>query len=413
MRAAEVLPFVGEALAGENLNGARVLLIVPDLTRTAPVGIFFRAIHQALAGCVSRLDVMFALGTHPPMDLASMCRRLEITPEDRQGMYQSVDLLNHQWNSDAALDTLGVLSREEVSTLTRGLFECEVPVRINRCVHNYDLLLIVGPVFPHEVVGFSGGNKYLFPGISGPEILNFFHWLGAVITNPRIIGHADTPVRSVIDQAAQMVPVPKRAFALVVDESGLQDAFYGTPETAWRDAVSASRKRHIVRHDQPYTTVVSHCPPMYSELWVAGKCMYKLEPVVADGGELVIVAPHLAEISQAHGMSIRSIGYHVRDYFLEQWEQFAGYPWGVLAHSTHVRGIGTYQGGIEHGRIRVTLASQISREVCDEIGLGYRSLSEIPSLADGSETLVVPKAGEILHRLRDEPEWAQPFGDAP
>ncbi len=79
----------------------------------------------------------------------------------------------------------------------------DVPVEINRLVFDYDQIIIIGPVFPHEVVGFSGGNKYLFPGVGGPEILNFFHWLGAVVTNPMIIGNKWTPVRKVVDRAGR------------------------------------------------------------------------------------------------------------------------------------------------------------------------------------------------------------------
>lgn len=105
--------------------------------------------------------------------------------------------------------------------------------------------------------------------------------------------------------------------------------------------------------------------------------MYKLEPVVADGGELIIYAPHIHEISITHGALIRRIGYHCRDYFLKQWDRYKDVPWGVLAHSTHVRGIGTYEGGVERCRVQVTLATRISREICEEINLGYRDPATI------------------------------------
>ena len=89
-----------------------------------------------------------------------------------------------------------------------------------------------------------------------------------------------------------------------------------------------------------------------------------MEPVIADGGEVIIYAPHIHEFSVVHGKVIREIGYHVRDYFVKQWDRFKDYPWGVLAHSTHLRGIGTFENGIEHPRIQVTLATGISAEEC-------------------------------------------------
>src|SRR5208283_3892323 len=122
---------------------------------------------------------------------------------------------------------------------------------------------------------------------------------------------------------------------------------------------------------KPFRTILSCAPPMYDELWTAGKCMYKLEPVLADGGELIIYAPHLKEISVTHGSHIEAIGYHCRDYFLKQWDRFKHIPWGVLAHSTHVRGLGVFADGVENCRDQVSLASQISPEKCAKINLGY------------------------------------------
>jgi len=139
--------------------------------------------------------------------------------------------------------------------------------------------------------------------------------------------------------------------------------------------------------------------------------MYKLEPVVADGGELIIYAPHIHGISLTHGELIRGVGYHWRDYFLQQWDRFKHYPWGTIAHSTHVRGLGTYENGVEHCRVQVTLATGIPEEVCRSINLGYRDPASInPADYAGREEegiLYVPKAGEMLFHLRERPEWAR------
>jgi len=404
---------VREAVAklAPELAAERVLLIVPDHTRTAPIGPVFKALFDEIGAGARTFDVMVALGTHPPMSEEAICERLEISPEERRSRYSGVRLLNHAWDDPGALTVLGVIPAQEIHELSGGLFSMDVEVKANRRLLDYDRIVIIGPVFPHEVVGCSGGNKYLFPGVSGPEVLNFFHWLGAVITNPMIIGNKYTPVRKVVDRAASLVPVPKFCFCLVVDGPYLAGIFAGTPEAAWDRASDLSRERHIVSKPKPFQTVLSRAPLMYDELWVGGKCMYKLEPVVADGGELIIYAPHINEISVTHGALIREIGYHCRDYFLKQWDRFKDYPWGVLAHSTHVRGIGTYQDGVEEDRILVTLATGIDEETCRSINLGYRDPASIKiedfEDRESEGILYVPKAGEMLYHLDQRPEWAK------
>jgi len=226
-----------------------------------------------------------------------------------------------------------------------------------------------------------------------------------------IIGNKWTPVRKVVDRAAALVDVDKRCFAMVVaPDKSLAGLAFGTPESAWDAASELSRVIHITRVPKPFQTVLSCAPPMYDDLWVAGKCMYKLEPVVEDGGELIIYAPHVHEVSVTHGRLIEEVGYHCRDYFLKQWDKFKRYPWGVLAHSTHVHGIGTFENGVEQGRIRVTLATGIPEATCRKINLGYRDPSTIRiedfqnREADG--ILYVPKAGEMLYQLEKPPQWA-------
>jgi len=399
----EVENFVRALALSEKYRGKRVLLIVPDNTRTAPIGTLFKLLHAELAGVTSALDVMFALGTHPPMSELAMCARLEVTLTERYSIYSGVNFLNHTWDERRELAHLGTIDKKEVLALSEGLFEMEVPVSIHRAALNYDELILVGPVFPHEVVGFSGGNKYLFPGIGGPEVLNFFHWLGAVNTNAKTIGNKWTPVRRVVDRAAAMLPTPRSCFCLVVDGPRWAGIFFGSPEAAWDQASDLSSQVHIVTKTCAFKTILSVAPTMYDELWVGGKCMYKLEPVLADGGELIIYAPHIHEVSSTHGNVLQQIGYHCRDYFLKQWERFSHLPWGVLAHSTHVYGQGTYEAGVEVARAQVTLATGISRERCRELNLGYRDFRSIrPADYESREAegvLLVPSAGERLFRL--------------
>jgi len=407
----QVAGVIAQACHAKDYRDKKVLLIVPDGTRTAPVGLLFQTLYRQIGEAAKAFDVLIALGTHQPMSESAICRRLEISEAERGDSYRRIRFFNHAWNDPAALKSIGVIPAGEISRLSSGLFAMDVPVHVNRMLFDYDQIIIVGPVFPHEVAGFSGGNKYLFPGVAGPEILNFFHWLGAVITTPKIIGNKWTPVRRVVDRAGSMVEVPKLCFCMVVEGEGLAGLFAGTPESAWEGASDLSRQRHIVYKEKPFHTILSCAPKMYDEVWTGGKAMYKLEPVLADGGELIIYAPHISKVCVAHGKVIEEVGYHCRDYFLKQWERFKHYPWGVLAHCAHVYGLGTFENGVENPRARVALATQIPPEKCRRINLGYRDPNSIRiedfANRENEGILLVPKAGETLFRLKNPPDWAK------
>ncbi len=384
------------------VDGQRVLLIVPDGTRSCPIDVVFPLIHAGLSSRVAALDVMIALGTHQPMSQEAIYARMGIDAAAHASTYAGVNFLNHAWDDADALMEVGSFKKSEIHELTGGLFEMDVQVTCNKHLADYDLALILGPVFPHEVAGFSGGNKYLFPGVSGPDVLHVFHWLGALITNHEIIGSKWTPVRKVIDAAAAMVPIERRAFCMVVEGGGLAGMYFGSPEDAWSKAADHSAQLHIRYTGRQFDTVLSCAPPMYPDLWTGGKCMYKLEPVVADGGELIIYAPHITEVSAVHGELLGQVGYHVRDYFRAQWERFEHLPWGILAHSTHVKGAGTYVDGVERPRVEVVLATGIPEAVCRQINLGYRDPAGIePGAFAGRQdegVLLVERAGEMLYR---------------
>ena len=400
----ETRAIVGDALASLPVDGKRVLFVIPDGTRTMPMPLLFGLFQALLGGRVAALDFLVALGTHQPMDDAALSKLVgQPVVAGRAGASR---IHNHEWHDPAMFAPIGVIPAAEISALTGGRLAQDVPVSLNRRIFDYDHVVICGPVFPHEVVGFSGGNKYYFPGIAGPEIINFTHWLGALITNFEVIGSGYTPVRAVIDRAASMVTVPTSCLALVVTPEGLAGLYFGSAREAWERASALSSKRHIVWLDRPMRQVLSVMPPMYADIWTAGKGMYKIEPAVADGGEVIIYAPHITEVSVTHGRILEEIGYHCRDYFLAQPERFAQYPGGVLAHSTHVKGMGTYDAGtgIETPRVQVTLATGISEARCRKINLGYRDPASIDVRAwQGREAegiLLVPRAGEMLYRLK-------------
>ncbi|MFC2075973.1 lactate racemase domain-containing protein [candidate division KSB1 bacterium] len=400
----EVREFITESIDPSDYRDRRVLVVIPDHTRTGPLPLLFRTIADHLKPVTRQLDFMVALGTHPAMEPDAIDRLVGMTADERRKNYGETQVVNHEWDNPDHLVTVGSIPADEIKTISGGLLGEEVPVTLNRAVTEYDPILLVGPVFPHEVVGFSGGNKYLFPGIAGKEIINFTHWLGALISNPAINGEIETPVRRVIDRAASMLQSRRLNLSMVVTHDGLKGLFYGEPEAAYREAAALSAAVQIVYKPRAFSRVLSMAPEMYDDVWTAGKCMYKLEPVVADGGELIIYAPHVTEISYTHGKILDKIGYHVRDYFLEQWDRFKDVPRGVLAHSTHVRGIGTYKDGVEKPRVTVTLATQISPERCARVNLGYMNPDDInPAEWEGREeegVLLVPNAGEKLHRLK-------------
>jgi nickel-dependent lactate racemase len=390
---------LSEALAKLDARAKWVLAIIPDNTRTLPMPAAFETIAEACVPRARTLSFLIALGTHPPLTEDELARHLGPRFHD----FPSVQILQHRWDDQAALARVGTITREEMEEISGGLLQEDVPVHINRMVLEHDLLLLLGPVFPHEVVGFSGGHKYLFPGIAGPEILHASHWLGALITNPKVNGHRDTPVRALIERAATLIPTPRVGISLVMRGHDLIGLFVGEVKEAWAAAAALSAEVNIVWADRAYSTVISMAPRMYRELWTAGKCMYKLEPVVEDGGTLIIYGPHIREVSVTHGKWLFEIGYHTRDYFLAQWDKYKHIPWAVLAHSTHVKGIGTYRNGVERPRIEVVLATGLPEKVCRRINLGYRDpASTRPEEFLGREKegiLVVPNAGEVLWRL--------------
>jgi len=394
--------FMAEALANIDVDRKKVLVVIPDSTRTMPLHIFYRLMHEQLGHRVGELSYLIALGTHQPMSDEAIDRMLGRAGSEipRYRVY------NHRWDDPNQLREIGWISKAEVEKISGGLFGEDVPVHINKLIYDYDHLMVLAPTFPHEVVGFSGGNKYFFPGISGPEILNFFHWLGAVITNREVIGTKYTPIREVVDLAASKIDLPKTCFSMVITGKGVKGIFAGRPEEAWDRAADLSAQEHIRFVDKPFKEVLSVAPPMYEDVWTAGKCMYKLEPVIQKGGKLIIYAPHITEVSYTHGKHIDEIGYHVRDYFMKQMDKFGHIPRGVLAHSTHVKGSGTYENGEEIPNVDVVLATSIPEERCRKINLGYMDPStiDIDAYRDREQEgiLYVPKAGEILYRLNDQ-----------
>lgn len=399
-----VRTLIKQAFQKTDLSGKRILVIIPDHTRTAPIDLFFKAIFDEIGTTVRKLDYIIALGTHRALSEEEIYRRVGITNDERISIYQSVTFYNHQWDNPDTLKNIGTISSDEIKEITEGILEESVPVTINKIIFDYDQLLVISPVFPHEVVGFSGGNKYFFPGISGPELTSLFHWLGALITNLKIIGIKNTPVRDVLDRAAQFIDVPRLCFSLVMRGEQLSGLFFGSPEESWAKAADLSSHVNIVYKKRRFQKVLSMPSEMYDDLWTAAKAMYKLEPVVGEGGTLIIYAPWIKEVSYTHGRLIDKVGYHVRDFFLKQPGKYGWVPGIIKAHSTHVKGSGTYENGVEKPRINVILATGIPEERCHRINVGYVNPDSI-NISDWMRRedqgiLFVQNAGEVLYRFQ-------------
>jgi lactate racemase len=408
----------GQLLADDQIQGLlasalerqfthqRLLVLIPDHTRSLPLPFLFRLLVDVLHD-VKQLDFMVALGTHPPLSVESLNRLVGISAEERATDFKHIGLVNHQWNRPSDLTSLGSIEKDEIRQIAGKNWHSSLPddvnIRINKAALQYDQILVLGPTFPHEVVGFSGGAKYLFPGISGADMIDATHWLGALAGVVRTIGIKATPVRAMIHAAAERLKTPLTVVALVVEGHGLSGLFIGDHVSAWSEAADLSAQRHIRWVDRPFQRVLSCAPPMYDELWTGAKAMYKLEPAVAIGGEVVIYAPHLDTVSHVHGKYIYEVGYHILAYFLNDWERFKHVPLGVLAHSTHLRGSGVMENGIEKPNVKVTLASKISAEDCARLNLGYLDPARINpddwKAKEKDRVLYVPKAGEILYRL--------------
>jgi nickel-dependent lactate racemase len=404
----EVAAFIGEQLAGLDADGRSVCVLVPDGTRVCPLPLLVGAVHRALHGRVSRLNVLIALGTHGAMSEAQLAAHLGYAGRDLAEVYPGTEVRNHEWWRPETFAHLGTIPSARIEHLSEGRMRGDVEVRLNRAVVDHDIALVVGPVLPHEVVGMSGGNKYFFPGVAGQEIIDVSHWLGALITSSEIIGTTGlTPVRALINDGAALIPAETYAFCVVTAEGPaagtLHSISFGDCVSSWASAAEISAATHVTYLDAPVRRVLSLVPEMYDEIWTGAKGFYKVEPVVADGGEVILYAPHIREIATSHPQ-IHEIGYHCRDYFVKQWDRFAGIHWGVLAHSTHLRGAGTYDAetGVERLRVDVTLATAIPAEVCRAANLGYLDPAtvDIEAFAADPDTLVVPRAGEVLFRLR-------------
>jgi nickel-dependent lactate racemase len=403
----EIYKICEEAFSQIDMESKKVIVLIPDNTRHAPIDLFFKTIYNIIGKKVKKLDYMVATGTHLPMTVDQIYKYLSIDEEQHRSKYPNVEFFSHDFNNQESLISLGKISAKEIYEISNGLFNEDINIPINKAIFDYDQILMITPIVPHEAMGFAGGNKYFFPGISSIEFIQTFHWIASTIGTPNIVGVIDTPPRRLINKAAEFIKIPKLCFSFVVNESyDLVCLYAGEPIESWSKAVVYSEKIHIKYVDKQYKLVLAITSDIYEELWVGSKPMYKLETIIADGGELIIYGPKMTEISFVHNEAIKKLGYHVPGYYLKQWEKFKNESKLIMAHSINVCGMGTFENGIETPRIQVTLATGISKETCESVNLHYMDYREIDldewRNKQDDNLLVVEDAGQELFKVKSQ-----------
>jgi len=387
--------------------GARVLSIIPDKTRDDNTDILFPIAAEILQGRqISQFDALVAQGTHVPMTDEEKRSKIGANENSVPGLGHVYD---HQWNVPEELVTIGELSAARVTELTSGLITNAVPVNLNRRLGPgvYDTVLIFSATVPHEVAGFAGGAKYLFPGVAGPDLTHATHWLGALAGIENVIGRVETPTRHMIEAAADFVAaqiITLNSVNTRAEDNRLRThaLFAGDFRGAFRRAAEVSREVHIKYTGRKYQRVVALLDEHYDELWVGGKASYKLGGIIEEGGELIIYAPHLRSISETHGRLIEKYGYapldRVREMVALSTELRDNLA--VAAHLAHVSYAGQRD---EMGRIipryQITMASALDEATCRRVHLGFMDhrLFRREDYENDPDTLVVERAGRDLY----------------
>ncbi len=388
--------------------GARVLTIIPDKTRDDNTDLLFPFAAEILAARkIAKFDALVAQGTHVAMtDEEKRSKIGEANGNSAPGLGHIYD---HQWNVPEELSTIGELSAAQVTELTGGLITEAVPVNLNRLLGPgvYDTVIIFSATVPHEVAGFAGGAKYLFPGVAGPDLTHATHWLGALAGIENVIGRVETPTRHMIEAAADFVAAEIITLNSVVtraDKNRLRThaLFAGNFRDAFRRAAEVSGQVHIKYTGRKYKRVVALLDEHYDELWVGGKASYKLGGIIEEDGELIIYAPHLRSISETHGRLIEKYGYAPLDRVREMVALSTELQnnLAVAAHLAHVSYAGQRdQSGRIVPRYQITMASALDEATCGRVHLGFMDHRQFrrEDYENDSETLVVERAGRDLY----------------
>ena len=394
----EIRDALGQSLEGKDLK--KVLIIPPDFTRFhSNAGFITNFYYHELVRRGAEVDILPALGTHVP-----------VTPEQASAMFGDVPyekFIVHDWRRDVV--TIGEVPAEFVSEVTEGLWKEPIPVEINRLVVSgkYDLILSPGQVVPHEVIGMSNHAKNLFVGVGGSGMINASHMIGAVYGMERMMGRDHTPVRRIFDYGMEHflrdVPI---LFALTVTTAPggkirTHGLFIGEGRNCLTAAVKLAQEKNIdfVPHGIK-KCVVYLDPSEFCSTWLGNKAIYRTRMAIADGGELIVLAPGVERFGEdpACDRLIRKYGYRGRLHTLKEFEDPANddlrADMSVAAHLIH---------GSSDGRFSVTYAVRdIGRAEIESVGYDSADYGEIVkkydpftlrygyNVVDGEEIYFIP-----------------------
>jgi nickel-dependent lactate racemase len=344
----------------------KVLAVPPDLTR-----------HHSRAGRITELawehygdrltDVLPALGTHAPMTAGELGHMFGRVPLERFRV--------HRFRED--VETLGRIPAEEVRALSEGRLSYDWPAQVNRLVSRggHDLVLAIGQVVPHEVAGMAGQAKTLLVGAGGPEAIDRSHYLGAVHGMERIMGRAENPVRALFDRASARflagLPIVHVLTVIAPGPDGapaLRGLFVGDDRETFLRAAALSLKVNLTLLDEAPARVVVHLDPAaYRSTWLGNKAIYRTRMAIADGGELVVLAPGVRRFGEDPAIDalVRAHGYRRSEEVLARVERHPELraSLSAAAHLIH---------GSPEGRFEVTYCpGGLSRAEIEAVGFRW------------------------------------------
>lgn len=381
----EILNKVFDGMGVKN----RVLALPPDHTR---LNSFAGPITEMIYGYFGDklTDIMPALGTHAPM-----------TDEQLDMMFGSIPhslFRVHDWRNDVV--TIGEVPKEYVEEISEGKLSFSWPAQVNKLLldKSFDLILSIGQVVPHEVIGMANYNKNIFVGTGGNEGINKSHYLGAIYGMERIMGRAKTPVRSILEYAsthfAQELPIVYIQTVLSKGDDGemkLRGLFIGDDFECFQKAAELSLETNFIMVDKPIKKCIVYLDPKeFASTWLGNKSVYRTRMALADGAELIVLAPALKEFGEDKTIDslIRKYGYANTPAILKAVEENADIQenLGAAAHLIH---------GSSEGRFSITYCpgDHISKEEIESVNYGYAPYAEmmekynVTQLKDGWNTV--------------------------
>jgi len=406
--------FTASVLEGIN-PGNKVLVIISDYTRvdfTDRIGPLIVDIFKKKGA--AKLDFLNAGGTHREMTETEFFSKLGLKT---RGM--GISFYNHNYSDPKNLVTIGSISSELVKEKTNSQLLAPIPVTVNKLIlSDYSTIIAISGTVPHEASGYSGGLKIFFPGISGPEAIDLFHWSAVLVGIPDIIGTVDNNARDIINEGSKLIfdnlkcdvftfnMVSSETDCAVIPNGFYVDKGYEGFIRAYRAAAALSSKVHIKYIDRPLEQVVQVIPECFDEIWTAAKGSYKLQKpgVMAKGGEVILYGPHIScfHSNKKIDAELKEVGYHCKDRVCSILGSEKKISRNSASHLINAAGPGTFDPKTkkEEPNFKLTLATGIPEEVCKSVGLNYRDPKTIKKsdfLSPGR--LWIKEGGKYLYML--------------